>query len=35
MGATRLAVDAWLAQDGRRPLLKYVQDAFKTLKAEI
>jgi AcrR family transcriptional regulator len=35
MGATRLAVDKWLAQDGKRPLAKYIQDAFKTLKAEI
>jgi AcrR family transcriptional regulator len=35
MGATRLAVDTWLAQDGKRPLAKYIQDAFKTLKAEI
>ena len=35
MGATRLAVDTWLAQDGKRPLAKCIQDAFKTLKAEI
>ena len=35
MGATRLAVDTWLALDGKRPLAKCIQDAFKTLKAEI
>ena len=35
MGATRLAVDTWLAQGGKRPLANYIQDAFKTLKAEI
>jgi hypothetical protein len=35
MGATRLAVDTWLAQDGKRPLANYIQDAFKTLKTEI
>jgi hypothetical protein len=35
MGATRLAVDTWLAQDGKRPLANYIQDAFKILKAEI
>jgi AcrR family transcriptional regulator len=35
MGAARLAVDTWLAQDGKRPLAKCIQDAFKTLKAEI
>lgn len=35
MGALRLAVDAWLEQDGTRPLAKYVGDAFKKLKAEI
>jgi hypothetical protein len=33
--ATRLAVDTWLAQGGKRPLANYIQDAFKTLKAEI
>jgi AcrR family transcriptional regulator len=35
LGALRLAVDAWLEQDGKRPLVKYIQDAFKNLKAEI
>jgi len=35
MGATRLAVDTWLAHGGKRPLANYIQDAFKTLKAEI
>jgi AcrR family transcriptional regulator len=35
LGAMRLAVDAWIEQDGKRPLAKYIQDAFKNLKAEI
>jgi hypothetical protein len=35
LGALRLAVDAWIDQDGKRPLAKYIQDAFKNLKAEI
>jgi AcrR family transcriptional regulator len=35
IGTLRLAVDAWLEQDGKRPLTKYVQDAFKNLKEEI
>jgi AcrR family transcriptional regulator len=35
MGAMRLAVDTWLEQDGKRPLAKHVEDAFKNLKAEI
>ncbi len=35
IGTLRLAVDAWLEQDGKRPLTKYVQDAFKHLKEEI
>jgi len=35
IGALRIAVDAWLEQDGKRPLAKYVQDAFDNLKAEI
>lgn len=35
LGALRLAVDAWIEQDGKRPLTKYIQDAFKNLKAEI
>ena len=35
LGALRLAVDAWIEQDGKRSLAKYIQDAFKNLKAEI
>jgi AcrR family transcriptional regulator len=35
IGTLRLAVDAWLEQEGKRPLTKYVQDAFKNLKEEI
>jgi hypothetical protein len=35
LGAMRLAADAWIEQDGKRPLAKYIQDAFKNLKAEI
>jgi hypothetical protein len=35
IGALRFAVDAWLEQDGKRPLAKYIQDAFENLKAEI
>ena len=35
LGAMRLAVDAWIEQDGKRPLVKYIRDAFKNLKAEI
>jgi hypothetical protein len=35
MGVVRLAVEAWLEQNGKRPLAKYIQDGFKNLKAEI
>jgi AcrR family transcriptional regulator len=35
IGALRLAVEAWLEQDGKRPLVKYIEDAFRNLKAEI
>lgn len=35
MGALRLAVDDWLNQEGKRPLTKYIGDAFKQLQAEI
>jgi transcriptional regulator MftR-like protein len=35
MGVLRLSVDAWLDQDGKRPLAKHIEDAFKNLKAEI
>lgn len=35
IGALHFAVDAWLEQDGKRPLSKYIQDAFENLKAEI
>src|SRR5262249_40497960 len=31
----RLAVDNWLQQSGKRPLAKYIQDAFDMLKAEL
>lgn len=35
VGALRLAVDAWIAQDGKRPLAKYVQEVFRKLRTEI
>lgn len=35
IGALRLAVDDWLEQGGKRPLAKYIEDAFRNLKAEI
>jgi AcrR family transcriptional regulator len=35
IGALRLAVDGWREQDGKRPLVKYIEDAFRNLKAEI
>ena len=35
IGALRLASDAWLRQDGKRPLAKGIRDAFRILKAEI
>ena len=34
-GTLRLAVDKWLEQEGKRPLAKFIQDAFGNLKAEI
>lgn len=34
-GTLRLAVDKWLEHEGKRPLAKYIQDAFENLKAEI
>src|SRR4051794_16880615 len=34
-GSLCLAVDACLQRDGKRPLTKYMQEAFKNLKAEI
>jgi AcrR family transcriptional regulator len=35
IGALRLASDTWVEQDGKRPLVKYVQEMFKKLKAGI
>ena len=35
MGAMRVAVDAWLAQSGKRPLSMYLRDAFSGLKTEM
>jgi AcrR family transcriptional regulator len=35
MAALRFAVDGWLEQDGKRPLVKHIEDAFRNLKAEI
>jgi AcrR family transcriptional regulator len=35
VGAMRLALDAWGADGGKRPLKKYVRDAFATLRAEV
>lgn len=35
IGVVRLAADAWLQQDGERPLARYMEDAFRTLKEEI
>ncbi len=34
VGALRLSVETW-QQDGKRPLAKYLRDAFKNLRAEI
>ena len=35
IGALRLADDAWFQQNGKRPLVEYIRDAFENLKAEI
>ena len=35
IGALRLAVDAWLQQDGRRPLAKHVERSFKILQCMV
>ena len=35
IGALRLALEAWGQDDGKRPLAKYLLDAFANLKAEI
>jgi AcrR family transcriptional regulator len=35
MGLMRLVVDAWLEQDGKRPLAKDIQKAFRDLRAEV
>ena len=35
MALMRLVVDAWIEQDGKRPLAKDIQKAFVNLKAEI
>jgi AcrR family transcriptional regulator len=34
-GAMRVAVDAWVEQNGKRPLPSYIRDAFKDLRTEI
>jgi AcrR family transcriptional regulator len=34
MGTFRLAVDAWIEQDGKRPLAKYFQEMFRKLQTE-
>jgi AcrR family transcriptional regulator len=34
MCAMRLASDTWIEEDGKRPLSKYIQDAFRDLKSE-
>ena len=34
MGTFRLAVDAWIEQDGKRPLVKYFQEMFRKLQTE-
>ena len=34
IGAMRLAGDAWFQEDGKRPLVEYIRDAFENLKAE-
>jgi len=35
MALMRLVVDAWIEQDGKRPLAKDIQKAFRDLRAEI
>lgn len=35
IGALRLATEAWNQQEGKRPLARYIEDAFEGLKAEI
>jgi AcrR family transcriptional regulator len=35
IGVLRLATDAWLGQDGKRPLATGIRDGFRRLKAEI
>ena len=35
IGAMRLALETWSEEGGKRPLAKYVRDAFTNLKAEI
>lgn len=35
IGAMRVAVDAWLEQNGKRPLPNYFREAFNDLRAEI
>src|SRR6266436_5981371 len=35
IGAMRIAVEEWSQHDGKRPLAKFVREAFANLKAEI
>ncbi|MDI4233542.1 helix-turn-helix domain containing protein [Bradyrhizobium sp. Arg237L] len=35
IGAMRLALDAWGAEEGKRPLSAYLRDSFANLKAEL
>jgi AcrR family transcriptional regulator len=35
IGALRLSIETWSQEDGKRPLAKYIADAFEKLKAEI
>ncbi|GGB08282.1 TetR family transcriptional regulator [Brucella endophytica] len=35
IGIMRVAVDAWLQNDGRQPLAEYIGEAFATVKAEV
>jgi AcrR family transcriptional regulator len=35
MGAMRLAIEAWSLEGGKRPIKKYLQEAFANLQAEI
>jgi MftR C-terminal domain len=35
VGAFRLALDAWSAEGGKKPLSKYLKESFDALKAEL